>query len=67
MVINGATNDSAAITGGTLSVVDGARHAQIGLLGQFAASGFHAAISAHYTVFTYTAPHAAIPQLAPGA
>jgi hypothetical protein len=51
-------------TGGTLSVTDSTKHAQIALLGQFAATGFHAAVSASYTIFTYTTTPAA-PQLAP--
>lgn len=54
-------------TGGTLAVTDGAKQAQITLLGQFVASGFHAAVSASYTVFTYTASAAATPHLAPSA
>jgi hypothetical protein len=61
-----AFSANGANTGGTLSVTDGGRHAQIALLGQFAASGFHAAISANYTVFTYAPAHAAVPHLAPG-
>lgn len=52
-------------TGDILTVKDGAQHARINLLGQFAASGFHAAISAGYTVFTYSPPATPIHHLAP--
>jgi hypothetical protein len=56
--------ENGADTGGTLSVTDGGQHASIALLGQFVATGFQAAISASYTIFTYATPPAAAPHLA---
>jgi hypothetical protein len=53
-------------TGGTLTVTDNGQQANIALLGQFVATGFHAAISASYTVFTYSS-QAAAPHIAPPA
>ena len=42
-----------AATGGILTAKDGAKEAQINLLGQFVAAGFHEAVSASCSVITY--------------